>query len=124
MIAAEREHAPPAQQIEVLQALPIIEVLALAALICPVEPDCSQHANHLFVQIARVQRIALRFRFSEKLVDFNAHSCLRARLTRQWYLFGSGVSCGAQHFARSLPTPNHPQTFAESPLVAWFFRTS
>src|SRR5262249_55180663 len=124
MIAAEGEHTPTAKQVKILQTLPVIQVLALPALVRTVEADCLQHAHHLFIQIARMQRVTLRFRFDEEVADFTAHLRLQARLTRRWYLFGGGVSCGAHHFARRFPTPSHPQGFPESPLVAWFFRTS
>ena len=78
MIAAEREHAPPAQQIEILPALTVVEILTFASLICAVESDRLEHPHHLFVKMTGVQRVTICLRFSEEAIDFKAHSGLYA----------------------------------------------
>src|SRR5262249_47955394 len=73
VIAPECKDTPPTQQIEILQALAIIQILAGPPLVAPVESDRFQHANHLFVQMAGVQRVAIGFRFREEALDIPTH---------------------------------------------------
>ena len=61
VIAADREHAEAAQQIEIFLVLPVIEILPLAAAEADVEADRLQDADELFVQIAAVQCPSLGF---------------------------------------------------------------
>ena len=56
MAAAEREHAEPGEEVEVAPAVAVEEVRALGAHVVGVEPDRAQHARHLRVHVALVQR--------------------------------------------------------------------
>ena len=55
MIAADREHAPPAQQVEVFRPVPVVEVLAAPRAKSDVIADGLEHPHHLLVEVARVQ---------------------------------------------------------------------
>ena len=61
MIAADAEHAPSAEEIKITGAGAIEKILALTSAKSDVEAKRLQYANHHFVQMLRVQRIALRF---------------------------------------------------------------
>src|SRR5262249_13190179 len=123
MIAAEREHPPAAQQIEVLAPFAIVQILALAALIGPVESDRFQYTNHLFVQMAGVQHVAVRFRLSEEVVDLQTHAPLREPLKSMMVTARRRRVMPRKPLRGRIPTPNHPQGFPESPHFAWFFST-
>ena len=61
MIAAEREHAEAAQQIEIALALAVVEVLPLPLAKSDIIADGPQHADHLLIETARMQAKALGF---------------------------------------------------------------
>ena len=61
IVAAEREDAKAAQQIEITVAGPVEKILAAAGLEADVEADGLEHPHHLLVEMARVQRVALCF---------------------------------------------------------------
>ncbi len=56
MAPAEREHPEPREEVEVTVAVPVEQVRAFGAHVVAVEADRAQHAGHLRVQIALVQR--------------------------------------------------------------------
>ena len=60
MIAADREHAKAAQQVEIACPVAIVEILALPFLEADIVADGLKHADHLLVQVARVHGTALR----------------------------------------------------------------
>ena len=125
MIAAEREHAPPAQQVEVLLAITIIEILAFASLVRPVKSDRFKHANHLFIKMAGVQRVTICLHFSEEAFNFKTHSGLRNR--SQISLPNgspSTLACHAEQETLPIPAPrteSSPSTLLILPVV-WIFQ--
>ena len=60
MVAADREHAKAAQQVEIARAVAIEQILALALLKADVVADGLEHAYQLLVQVARMHGTALR----------------------------------------------------------------
>ena len=67
MVAADRKHAEAAQQVEILVAGAVVEVLALALLEPDVIADGLQHADDLLVQMARMHGAALCLALREHL---------------------------------------------------------
>ena len=80
MIAPDGEDAPAAQEVEVSLAVPVVEVLSACPPVCLVEADGLEHPDHLLVEMARMQGIALRLTVSEKVRDLEGRSQLQARL--------------------------------------------
>src|SRR5260370_41806876 len=79
MIAADREHAPPAQQVEVAFAVLVEQVLTASGTEADVEADGLEHAHHLPVEMARMQRGALRFPLGEQRRGVQGHASLPPR---------------------------------------------
>ena len=69
MVAAEREHAEAAQQVEIAGVGVVKKILAPAGREADVEADGLQHPHHLFIQMPRVQRVSLRFPLREQRCD-------------------------------------------------------
>ena len=61
MIAADREHAEAAQQVEIAVALAVVEVLAASLAKADIIADRPQHPDHLLVEAAAMQAEALGF---------------------------------------------------------------
>ena len=80
MIAAEREHAPATEQVEILPVIAVVEILPLPTPVRLVETNRLEHADHLLVQIACVQGVAFRLPFGKEAFDVEAHSCLQIPL--------------------------------------------
>src|SRR6266404_1784606 len=55
MVAAEREHAKAAQQIEIAHLLPVIEILPASLAKSDVIPDGLENADHLLVEATFVE---------------------------------------------------------------------
>ena len=72
MVAADAEHAPAAQQIEVTRARAVKQVLTGAAAKAEIVADGTQHAYHRLVHMARMQCVALRLAFREQRGDVAA----------------------------------------------------
>ena len=58
MIAADREHAEAAEQVQIAGALAVVEIGALAAAEADVIADGAQDPHHLLVEMAAVQPVA------------------------------------------------------------------
>ena len=74
VITPNAEHAPAAQQIEILLAVLVVQILPDTTLIPLVEADSLEHMHHLFVEMARMQLIALDLPLGDELLDVKAHS--------------------------------------------------
>ena len=59
MVPAEREHPEPGQHVEVIGAVVVVQVRALAAHVDLVEPDGVQHPRQLRIEVPRVQVVPL-----------------------------------------------------------------
>src|SRR5437868_9833421 len=79
MIAADREYAPAAEQVEVAIAGLVEQVLAAPGAEAYVEAYGLEHADHLAVKVARMQRVALRFPGCEQRRGVQRHANLPAR---------------------------------------------
>ena len=79
VVAADREDAEAAQQIEIALAIPIVEVLPASLAKPHIISDGPQHPDHLLIETARVQAKAFRFVGVEQGCDVdshpNCHSC-------------------------------------------------
>ena len=73
MVASEREHAASAQQVEIFRAARSHRYWPRPRPEAHIEADGLEHAHHLLVQVARVQRIAFGFALGEQRFDVNAH---------------------------------------------------
>ena len=69
MIAADAEHAPAGEQVEVAVALAVEEILPLPRAEADVVADRLQHPHHLLVHVRGVQRVALRLALGENGPD-------------------------------------------------------
>ena len=69
MVAADGEHAPATEEIEVLVALAVEQILALAGTKADIVADRLQHADHLLVHVGGVQRVAFRLPLCEQRAD-------------------------------------------------------
>src|ERR1700674_4478118 len=78
MIAADREHAPTAQEIEVAVAVLVEQVLTAPGTEADIEADGFQHADHLSIEMARMQRVALVFPLGEQRRGVQGHAILLA----------------------------------------------
>ena len=80
VVAADREHAEPAQQVEISVVVAIVEVLAASLAKAYVISDRLENADHLLVEAALVQAEALGFMALEQRSDVgirdpNAYLC-------------------------------------------------
>ena len=73
VITTDCEHAPAAQQVEILLPLTIEQVLTSASLIGPVESDRSQQSHHLFIEVAGMQAVTFLLPLGEEMGDVQAH---------------------------------------------------
>ena len=89
VIAADGEHAPAADEIEIARAGGVPEMRALAAHEARVEADGLQHPHHLMVEMAGVQVVAVGFASVEQ----------RAHVGHELVLSDSG----GERFAQPLP---------------------
>ena len=76
MIAADPKHAPSAQEVKIPAAGAIDQILPLAGAKTDVEAKRLQHANHHFVQMLRVQCIAIRFTLRQHGADVEGSAAL------------------------------------------------
>ena len=67
MVAAEREYAKAAEQVEIARAITVVEVLTGALLEADVVADGFEDADELLVEMPGVHRTALRFARREHL---------------------------------------------------------
>ena len=74
MIAANGEHAPSTEQVEIPVALLVVQILPYAPLIALIETDGLEHMDHLFIKMARMQLVALDLTRSDELFDVNTHT--------------------------------------------------
>src|ERR1700680_183138 len=78
MIAADREHAPSAQEIEVALAVLVEQVLTPPGTEANIEADGLEHADHLRIEMARMQGVALGFPLGEQRRGVQGHAILLA----------------------------------------------
>ena len=83
VIAADRKHTPSAQEIEILLAMRIVQILAGPAAIPLVETDRLEDAHHLLVEMTGMQRIALGLPRSKQVGDVEAHGRLQTARRRR-----------------------------------------
>ena len=69
MITPDGEHAPSAEQIEIPLALLVIQILPDATLIALVETNGLEHMDHLLIEMARMQLIALGLPLGDEPFD-------------------------------------------------------
>jgi hypothetical protein len=81
MIAAEREDAEAAQQVEIAIARSVEQILAFAGCKAHVEADGLEDPDHLLVQMLPVQGVSLRLPRCEQRCDIVVHSFLPTRPT-------------------------------------------
>ena len=87
MIAAEREHAEAAQQVEIAGIRAVEKILTPAGFETDVEADGLEHPDHLLIQMLRVQRVSLRFPLGEQRSDIVIHTHFVSRPITE-YLIG------------------------------------
>src|SRR5262249_12064381 len=78
MVAADREHSPAAQEIEVAVALGVEQILAAPGPEAHVEADGFEQPHHLLVEMLGMQRIALLLAFDEQRRGVQGHAILPA----------------------------------------------
>ena len=76
MVASDRKHAVPAQHIEVLRTGAIEEILPPPAAEPDIVAESPQHADHLLVQVARMNLVAVSFVVCIKLRNVKAGGCV------------------------------------------------
>ena len=80
MITPDGEHTPPAQKVEILRALLVVQILPDAALVSLIEPNGPEHMDHLLVEMARVQLVSLDFPLGDELSDVKTHASAQLSL--------------------------------------------
>src|SRR6201999_1106745 len=65
-VPPDRKNAKPAQQVEIANAVAIVEVGTLPLLETDVVADCLEDADQLFVEMTRMQGAALRLALHEQ----------------------------------------------------------
>jgi hypothetical protein len=76
MIAADPKHAPSAEEVKIPAASAIDQILPLAGAKTDVEAKRLQHANHHFVQMLGVQRVAVPFTLGQHGADVEGPAAL------------------------------------------------
>ncbi len=74
MITSDGEHAPATQKVEIPLAVLIVQILPGTALVSLIETNGLEHMDHLLIEMAGVQLVALDLPLGDEFSDVKTHS--------------------------------------------------
>src|SRR5262249_41650029 len=86
VISSDRKNAKAAQQVEIADALPIVEILPLAAAKADIVSNGFEDPNHLLIEMARMHGKTVAFALRKQVSDVARHlrplqrQCQKCRL--------------------------------------------
>jgi hypothetical protein len=80
VITSYGEHTPPTQKVEIFLSVLVVQILPYTALISFIEANSLEHMDHLLIEMAGVQLVALDLSLGDELSDVKTHSSSQLRI--------------------------------------------